>query len=78
MLPLHERVLRFEAVPRISAGSKDAAIREEFGFSPARYYQVLNSLIDEPAAVRFDPQLVGRLHRARERRLRAHAERRLG
>lgn len=47
------------------AGAKERAIRERFALSPARYYQLLNALVDEPAAVRADPVLVQRLRRVR-------------
>lgn len=57
------------------AGAKEEAIREAFGLSAARYYQVLNAVIDSPAAVRHDPMLVKRLHRARDARTRARASR---
>lgn len=51
-------------------GSKEQAIKERFGMSPTRYYQVLNALLDVPAALAFDPLVVGRLHRLREGRSR--------
>ncbi len=73
-----ERLLRFEADAPTRPGAKEAAIREQFGLSPARYYQLLHALIDSPAAVRFDPLLLGRLHRARDARRRARAGLRLG
>ena len=62
------------ALPR----SKDAAIRETFGMTSTRYYQVLNHLIDQPAALQHDPMTVKRLHRQRARRSQARAARRLG
>jgi hypothetical protein len=55
-------------------GSKEQAIKERFGMSPTRYYQVLNALLDLPAALAFDPLVVGRLQRLRESR--GHASRR--
>ena len=45
--------------------------------SATRYYQVLNALIDEPAALAFDPMLVKRLRRLRSSRQRARTARRL-
>lgn len=56
-------ILNFERnwVGRDSA--KEQAIRVEFGFSPARYYQKLGTLIQQPAALRYDPMMVNRLLR---------------
>ena len=39
-------------------GSKEQAIKELFGMSSTRYYQVLNGLINNPAALAEDPMLV--------------------
>lgn len=63
-------VLAFERRFWRRAGTKERAIRERFALSPARYYQLLNALVDEPAAVRADPVLVERLRRVRAGRQR--------
>ena len=63
-------VLAFERRFWRRAGAKERAIRERFALSPARYYQLLNALVDEPAAVRADPVLVERLRRVRAGRQR--------
>lgn len=68
-------ILEFERSWWRHAGAKEEAIRSEFGLSAARYYQLLNALIDSPEAVRHDPMLVGRLQRARDARTRARAAR---
>ncbi|HNM96451.1 MAG TPA: DUF3263 domain-containing protein [Marmoricola sp.] len=60
------------------AGAKEQAIRERFEMSAARYYQVLNVLIDRPEALAADPLLVRRLRRVRASRQRARQARRLG
>jgi Protein of unknown function (DUF3263) len=60
------------------AGAKEQAIRELFDMSATRYYQVLNALIDNPAALETDPMLIKRLHRLRATRQRARLARRLG
>ena len=76
--PLAERdsrMLDFERAWAARIGAKDAAIRAEFGLSPARYYQVLYALIDSPVALRHDPLLVRRLQRLRDARARARAAR---
>jgi len=70
-----ERILDFERQWWRHAGAKEDAIRSQFGLSTARYYQVLNAVIDSPAAVRHDPMLVRRLQRARELRTQARAAR---
>jgi Protein of unknown function (DUF3263) len=49
---------------------KDRAIRARSGHSPARYYQLLNHLIDSPDAMAYDPMLAKRLRRLRVARLR--------
>ena len=69
------RMLDFERAWAARVGAKDAAIRSEFGLSPARYYQVLYALIDSPVALRQDPFLVRRLQRLRDARARARAAR---
>ena len=71
-------VLAFERQWWKYAGAKEQAIRELFDMSATRYYQVLNALIDSPAALAHDPMLVKRLRRVRASRQKAKAARRLG
>lgn len=59
-------------------GAKEQAIRDRFDMSATRYYQLLNNLIDQPAALAYDPLLVKRLQRMRSSRQRARSARRLG
>ena len=59
------------------AGAKEEAARELFGLTATRYYQVLNALIDVPAALEHDPMLVKRLRRLRSMRQRARSAERL-
>ncbi len=59
-------------------GAKEAAIKETFDMSSTRYYQVLNALLDNPAALKHDPMLVKRLQRLRAGRMRQRTARRLG
>jgi hypothetical protein len=73
-----ESILVFERQWWKHAGAKEEAIRAHFGLSAARYYQVLNSVIDAPAAVVFDPMLVKRLQRIRDARTEARSARVLG
>ncbi len=49
-------------------GAKEETIRRTLGMSPARYYQLLDRLIDTEAALEHDPLLVRRLRRLRDRR----------
>ena len=71
-------VLAFERQWWKYAGAKEAAIKDLFGMSATRYYQVLNALIDKPEALVADPMLVKRLRRLRSTRQRARSARRLG
>ncbi|HEY5320601.1 MAG TPA: DUF3263 domain-containing protein [Galbitalea sp.] len=68
-------ILDFEKQWWHHAGAKEAAIRSEFSLSAARYYQLLNAVIDLPGALRQDPMLVKRLQRARDARTQARAAR---
>jgi hypothetical protein len=63
-------ILAFEAKWWKHAGAKEQAIRDTFGLSSTRYYQLLNALLDNPAALEQDPVLVGRLRRLRSARAR--------
>ncbi|EWT02661.1 hypothetical protein N865_04320 [Intrasporangium oryzae NRRL B-24470] len=79
--PLSERdheILAFERQWWKYAGSKEQAIKELFDMSSTRYYQVLNALLDNPAALEADPMLIKRLRRMRASRQRARTGRRLG
>jgi hypothetical protein len=78
-LPAREReMLAFERQWWRFPGAKEAAIRERFGMSPTRYYQVLNALVDRPEALAVDPLLVRRLRRMRAARQRQRSGRVLG
>ncbi|WP_210479561.1 DUF3263 domain-containing protein [Naasia sp. SYSU D00948] len=69
-------ILAFERTWWAHRGAKEEAIREEFGISAARYYQLLGALIDSPAALVHDPMLVKRLQRLRDARVARRAARR--
>jgi hypothetical protein len=78
--PLGERergVLAFERHWWRHAGAKEEAIRREFGVGPTAYYQLLSRLIDDPAAIAYDPMLVKRLQRQRASRRRQRSRNRL-
>lgn len=55
-------ILAIEAQFWRTPGAKDDAIRA-MGLSATRYYQLLVALIDDPAVLAADPQLVYRLQR---------------
>jgi len=69
----HVSILTFERQWWRFAGAKEQAIRDEFGMSPTRYYQTLNTLLDSADAMAHDPALVKRLRRLRASRLRSRA-----
>lgn len=71
-------ILAFERQWWKYAGAKETAIRELFGLSATRYYQILNALIDTPDALAADPLLVKRLLRMRATRQQARSARRTG
>ena len=71
-------ILAFERQWWKYAGAKEQAIRDQFGVSPTRYYQVLNKPIDKQEAMDADPMLVKRLRKVRASRRRARVARRLG
>ncbi len=66
-------ILEFERQWWRHAGAKEQAIRDRFGLSATRYYQLLNGLLDKPAALAHDPVLVQRLRRLRSSRNRRTA-----
>lgn len=74
---VERRVLDFERQWWRYAGAKEQAIHDLFGWTPTRYFQVLNTLIDTPAALVAEPMLVKRLRRVRTARQRDRAQRRL-
>lgn len=79
--PLSEReiaIIDFERSWWKYAGAKESAIRERFGFSSTRYYELLNELLAKPAAASHDPVLIKRLRRLRSYRQRQRVARLLG
>lgn len=71
-------LLDFESAAPLSPGLKEAAVRERFGVSMARYYQVLFETIDTRPALEHDPLLVRRLQRLRDSRASGRASRGFG
>jgi hypothetical protein len=67
----HQRsILDFERRWWSQPGAKEQAIRDNFEMSPTRYYQALNTLLDLPQALSYDPTLVNRLQRLRSSAMR--------
>ena len=71
-------IIEFERQWWKYAGAKEQAVKDLFDMSATRYYQVLNTLIDNPVALAHDPMLIKRLRRMRASRQKARSARRLG
>jgi hypothetical protein len=67
---LDREILEFEQDWVAHAGAKETAVREKFDLTPAGYHQLLNRIIDNPAAEAHAPRLVRRLRRLRAARRR--------
>ncbi len=67
-----QQIIAFERQWWRQAGAKEQAIRDTFGVSTTRYYQLLNALLDDPLALEYDPVVVQRLRRLRSSRRRGH------
>jgi hypothetical protein len=63
-------ILDFERSWWSQPGPKEVAVRDHLGLSTTRYYQLLSALLDSPEALLYDPLLVRRLRRVRDRRRR--------
>ena len=69
-----QAILDFERTWWAEDGPKDTAIRDRFELSTTRYYQLLSELLDRDEAYAYDPLVVRRLRRLRDRRRRARFE----
>src|SRR3954468_23620090 len=67
-------ILDFERSWWTESGPKEGVIRDRFGLSATRYYQLLHELLDSADAMAYDPLVVRRLRRVRDRRRRARFE----
>ena len=67
-------ILDFERAWWTATSPKDVQIRERFELSATRYHQILNEMLDTEEAMAYDPLVVRRLHRQRDRRRRARLE----
>ncbi|QDM56385.1 helix-turn-helix DNA binding domain protein [Gordonia phage Sidious] len=61
-------VLDFAARRWNRSGNQADAIRAEFDMSVTRFWQRVNTLLDDPEALAYAPQLVNRLRRIRSTR----------
>ena len=68
------KILDLERAWWTEAELKDAQIRERFELSTTRYHQLLAELLDDEEALSYDPLVVRRLRRQRDRRRRARLE----
>ena len=68
------KILDLERAWWTEAEPKDAQIRERFELSTTRYHQLLTELLDDEEALSYDPLVVRRLRRQRDRRRRARLE----
>lgn len=71
-------ILDFERTWRALPGTKSEAIRDRFGLSDSRYYQLLKAVLDEPGVAAYDPLVVKRLRRRREQLRRARYDSQYG
>lgn len=67
-------ILDFERSWWTATSPKDVQIRERFELSATRYYQLLSELLEDGEAMSYDPLVVRRLQRQRDRRRRARLE----
>lgn len=63
-----QQILDLEAQHWRYSGTKEAAIGRQLAMTATRYYQRLNALLDDPAAVAYAPIVVNRLRRIRAAR----------
>jgi len=75
---LETQILEFERTWWRHAGAKESSIKELFNLTPPAYYQMLNNLIDRPAALMAQPLLVKRLLRLRDQRTTTRSSTKLG
>ena len=67
-------ILDFERSWWAEPGPKADAVRERFELSTTRYYELLREIMADPEALEYDPLLVRRLKKERDRRRRERYE----
>lgn len=70
-------IIQFERTWWADGSSKESLIRDNFELSTTRYYEILGELITSDEAYEYDPLVVRRLRRHRDRRRRARYERQI-
>lgn len=73
---LEQAVLDFERSWWAGSVPKDTAVRTEFQLTEDEYSVLLDALIERDAALEYEPLVVRRLRRLRDRRRREHGVRR--
>lgn len=71
-------MLACEAEWWLRPGAKAQGVRDVFGWTESRYYQLLSALLDRPEALEHAPVVVGRLRELRHRRASIRSARRAG
>lgn len=71
---LEKKILDFERTWWSEPGPKEIAMVERFDLTMTQYYEVLNRLIDSDDALGYDPLVVRRLRRLRDRRRQARMD----
>jgi hypothetical protein len=67
-------ILELERSWWTESGPKEVAIADRLELSTTRYYELLNELIDRPEAEAYDPLVVRRIRRMRDRRRRSRLD----
>ena len=67
-------ILDYERTWWTEPGPKELVIRTRFHLSPTRYYRVLSELLESAEAAEYDPLVIRRLRRLRDRRRRVRYE----
>ena len=70
-------ILDFERSWWTATAPNDVQIRERFELSATRYHQLLVEMLDTEEAMAYDPLVVRRLQRQRDRRRRSRLESRV-
>lgn len=75
LTPRDEAILALEESWPKHTGRKEEAIRSRFAMPAARYYQLVQGLASNPAAVAAHPQLTARIQRRTRERVAQRASR---
>jgi len=67
-------ILDLESSWWTESGPKETVIAERLELSTTRYYELLGELIERPEAEAYDPLVVKRLRRMRDRRRRSRTD----